>query len=69
MMRFPKIRDAFKGDCRGGDIGLCRGRFLGSRFPNTRYLVEGPYDQDYSILGSMLGSPDFGKLPRQEGQS
>ena len=24
---------------------------------------EGPYSKDYSILGSILGSPYFGKLP------
>ena len=25
--------------------------------------VSGPYNIDYSILGSMLGYPDSGKLP------
>ena len=27
------------------------------------YLFGGPYIQDYSILGSILGSPDVAKLP------
>ena len=27
------------------------------------YLFGGPYNKDYSILGSILGSPHFGKLP------
>ena len=26
-------------------------------------LFRGPYNKDYSILGSILGSPYFGKLP------
>ena len=26
-------------------------------------LFGGPYDKDYTILGSILGSPYFGKLP------
>ena len=26
-------------------------------------IFRGPYNKDYSILGSILGSPDFGKLP------
>ena len=26
-------------------------------------LFGGPYNKDYSILGSILGSPYFGKLP------
>ena len=25
--------------------------------------IRGPYSKDYSILGSILGSPYFGKLP------
>ena len=34
------------------------------RFPKIRgILFRGPYDKDYSILGSILGSPYFGKLP------
>ena len=27
-------------------------------------LFGGPHNKDYSILGSILGSPYFGKLPR-----
>ena len=30
---------------------------------NWGYLFGGPYNKDYSILGSILGSPYFGKLP------
>ena len=33
-------------------------------FPKIRgYLFGGPIKKDYSILGSILGSPYFGKLP------
>ena len=33
-------------------------------FPKIRgYLFGGPYNKDYSILGSILGYPSFGKLP------
>ena len=34
---------------------------------NYGYLVGGPYNKDYSILGSILGYPDFGKLPYYAG--
>ena len=30
---------------------------------NLGYLFGGPYNKDYSILGSILGYPNFGKLP------
>ena len=30
---------------------------------NYGYLFGGPNNKDYSILGSILGSPYFGKLP------
>ena len=30
---------------------------------NWGYLIGGPHNKDYSILGSTLGSPYFGKLP------
>ena len=30
---------------------------------NQGYLFGGPYNKDYSILGSILRYPDFGKLP------
>ena len=30
---------------------------------NSGYLFGGPYNKDYSILVSILGSPYFGKLP------
>ena len=32
-------------------------------FPKIRYLSRGPKNKDYSILGPILGSPYFGKLP------
>ena len=32
-------------------------------FPKIRCtFFGGPYNKDYSILGSILGSPDLGKL-------
>ena len=30
---------------------------------NLGVLFEGPNNKDYSLLGSILGSPYFGKLP------
>ena len=30
---------------------------------NYGYLFGGPNNKDYSLLGSILGSPYFGKLP------
>ena len=30
---------------------------------NYGYLLGGPHNKDYSMLGSTLGSPCFGKLP------
>ena len=30
---------------------------------NWGYFFGGPYNKDYSILGSILGYPNFGKLP------
>ena len=30
---------------------------------NWGYLLGGPNNKDYSILGSILGYPSFGKLP------
>ena len=32
-------------------------------FPKLGDLFGDPYNKDYSILGSILGSPYFGKLP------
>ena len=32
-------------------------------FSNCGYLIGGPPNKDYSILGSILGYPCFGKLP------
>ena len=32
-------------------------------FPKLGVAFRGPNDKDYSILGSILGSPHFGKLP------
>ena len=29
----------------------------------SRYPIGGPYNKDYSIWGSILGFPYFGKLP------
>ena len=36
--------------------GIWRFKIMGTFF-------GGPYNKDYSILGSILGSPYFGKLP------
>ena len=30
---------------------------------NQGYHFQGPYNKDFSILGSILGSPYLGKLP------
>ena len=39
-------------------------------FPKIRGALFGdPYNKDYSILGSILGSPYFGKLPCSCGRS
>ena len=48
---------------RGTDtfIGL-HGDYMGVS-QNLRYLFRDPYNKDYSILGPILGSPDFGKPP------
>ena len=42
------------GACCESDVG----------FPKIRDACQfgGPYNKDYSILGSTLGSPNFGKL-------
>ena len=40
-----------------GDMGV---------FQNQGYLFGGPYKKDYSILGSILGSPYFEKLPYRD---
>ena len=38
--------------------------YLGFRVPQIRGIfLGGPYHRDYGILGSMLGSPYFAKLP------
>ena len=36
---------------------------LNGGFPKLGVLFGGPNNKDYSILGSILGSPHFGKLP------
>ena len=39
-------------------------------FPEIRgTLFRGPYNKDYNILGSILGSTYFGKLPNMSGCS
>ena len=46
-------------------VSICRepGSYL-ERFPKIRGTnFGGPHNKDYSILGSILGSPYFGKLP------
>ena len=36
---------------------------LGEHAQRNVYLVGSPYNKDYSILGFILGYPNFGKLP------
>ena len=43
--------------CDNLDIGFSQ---------NWRYPLGGPHNKDYSILGSILGSPHFGKLPHRD---
>ena len=44
------------------DVGIpLKGLYVG--FPKLGVPVWGPHSKDYSILGSILGSPDFGKQP------
>ena len=57
---FPKIGVPF-----WGYIGFYR-VIQGLGFPKiTGYFFGGPYGKDYSILGSILGSPYFGKLSHE----
>ena len=35
-------------------------------FPKLGVPFGGPHNKDYSILGSILGSPHFGKLPYRD---
>ena len=37
--------------------------------PNWGYLFWGPHNKDYSVLGSILGSPYFRKLPNHANQT
>ena len=39
-------------------------RYMGG-FLKLGVPFAGPYNKDYSILGSILGSPYFGKLPHE----
>ena len=36
---------------------------LDGSFPNLGYHFGGPYNEDYSLLGSILGCARLGKLP------
>ena len=42
----------------------CRYHHIGGS-QNSGYDFGGPHNKDYSILGSILGSLNFGKLPYQ----
>ena len=45
------------------ETGIMQG-IIGIRVSkNYGYHFGGPHNKDYSILGSILGSPYFGKLP------
>ena len=50
-------------DPHGLATGLTSGKTKLGVSQNNGYLYGGPHNKDYSILGSILGSPDFGKLP------
>ena len=54
MWGFAKLGVPFK----GGHRGIYR----------VGYHFGGPHNKDYSILGSISGSPFFGKLPCMSGQ-
>ena len=41
---------------------LLKGGYMGVS-QNCGYLFGGPHNKDYSILGSIVGCPYFGKLP------
>ena len=52
-----------KGDTRSLDNGSSKADSIWG-FPKIRgVLFRGPHNKDYSILGSILGSLYFGKLP------
>ena len=49
-----------------GSRTWCVGPHTKWGFPEIRgTLFGGPNNKDYSILGSILGSPDFGKVPNR----
>ena len=53
---------------RQGTLGsMAKSRIAGGKtkggFPKLGYLFRGPYNKDHSILGSILGFPNSGKLP------
>ena len=50
---FPKTRRTAK----GYGLGL---RVSQNSLKNKGYLLRGPHNQDYSLLGYMLGSPILG---------
>ena len=54
----PKIRGTFEGGYRG-DVGVIWGyiRVQSLGFPKVGVPYGGPHAGDYSILGSILGSP------------
>ena len=45
------------------DLGLRGRRLYMGVSQNEGYLLRGPHNKDYSILGSILGFPYFEKLP------
>ena len=42
---------------------VCIYMYIHGGFPNLGYHFGGPYNEAYSIMGSILGSPYFEKLP------
>ena len=55
----PKVLEA-----KGLPAILSKGPYMGV-YQNYGYLFGGSHNKDYSILGSILGSPYFGKLLHQ----
>ena len=48
-------------------VNVCMSAMITKGFPKIRStLLGGPYNKDYSLLGSILGSPYFGKLPQTQ---
>ena len=66
LSEFGKKGQKFGCDCKASSIQPDHHRASCSYLvvsQNKGYLFGGPYNKDYSILGSILGYLNFGKLP------